>query len=568
MKRFVWILLCGAFLAPPGLALKQDEAGRGTQELSDELNLFVERALSEGLLSPAGGGDTPVEPAIAAPPAQQPAARAPVHCAEVYPLDFTDFRQVAAYQDLLRFQPAGSAGSAEPGDLARAYIALDLSAEAMINLRGMPEHEAAALRQLGRLLEARQLADVEYFRQLTACHTEAGLWLALTMLLHGEREGAQLLDRHIVSFRQLPTQLRDRYAMLAIPVLDGMGERVMAQKLFASFNRGEIQESSQLQLAQAVLELGIGSPDAETALRNFLMQARYQEVALFALIRHGRMITDLERNVLVSGLLTKLEQSHQDADIRASLAFVLEELSTGSRHQTILDMAARPNLQSAAAQNEIRQHFINGLRRDLAGDDPLRSLAAIEALVREDGLLDGTEARAELYEAAVLRAVRLGFGTLADTLARKAAPGMPAAEQRALLAYNRGETEALHLKAEEHPGNNSILRMAALSALNAGDKPRLAELSARLTGDAGSVIALIEQDAASGAWIVPEAVYTAAAALTGEEERRRVRRVMQLRQVAQGYRPAPKPDVSIAGMPETLLRSRLALENLSSGEAH
>ncbi|MFN3401984.1 MAG: hypothetical protein ACK4Z4_16715, partial [Ferrovibrio sp.] len=262
------------------------------------------------------------------------------------------------------------------------------------------------------------MPNTDYFRQLAACHDDAGLWLALAQLAAGQGEGAGLLDKHVQNFRQLPTQLRDRYAMLAIPALDAMGERVLAQKLFSGFSRAEIQNSSQLQLTQAVLELGIGSPDAETALRNYLMQARYQEIALFTLLRHGRTITELERNVLVSGLLTKLEQSHQDADIRSSLQFVLEELSTGSRHQTILDMAARANLQSVAAQDEIRRHFVAGLERDLAGTDPLRNLAAIEALVREDGLLDGAEARGDLYEAAVLKSVRLGFGALADTLAR------------------------------------------------------------------------------------------------------------------------------------------------------
>ncbi|MFN4102233.1 MAG: hypothetical protein ACK4GT_20930, partial [Pararhodobacter sp.] len=319
------------------------------------------------------------------------------------------------------------------------------------------------------------------------------------------------------------------------------------------------------QLTQAVLELGIGNPDAETALRNYLMQARYQEIALFTLLRHGRTITELERNVLVSGLLTKLEQSHQDADIRSSLQFVLEELSTGSRHQTILDMAARANLQSAAAQDEIRRHFVAGLERDLAGTDPLRNLAAIEALVREDGLLDGAEARGDLYEAAVLKSVRLGFGALADTLARKANPGAEAAEHRAVLAYHRGEADALQTKATDYPGNLTIVRMAALNALNAGDKPRLAELSAGLMGDPASLIALIEEDAALGTWIVPEMVYSSASALTGEEDRRRVRRVMDLRRVAGGLPAAPER-VTITGMPETLLRSRLALDTMPGGD--
>ena len=565
MKRFVWILLCGAVLAPPSLALKQGDDGLAAQELSDELSSLVERAISEGLLSPAGTPRAPVE-AIAAnapePDAAPLQSTLNVDCQAGYPLDFNDYRQMSVYQDFLNYRQAGEGAAASGQNIARAYIALDLSSEALINLRGMSDHEAEALRQLARLLEARHTPNTDYFRELAECHDGAGLWSALAQLSAGQVEGAGLLDQHIQSFRQLPLQLLERYAMLAIPALDALGERVLAEKLFSGFNPAEIQNSSQLQLTQAVLELAKGNPNAETALRNYLMQARYQETALFALLRHGRMITELERNVLVSGLLTKLEQSHQDADIRGSLEFVLEELSTGSRHQTILDMAKRPNLQSTAAQDEIRKHFVAGLERDLAGDDPLRTLAAIEALVREDGLLDGAEARGDLYEEAVLKSVRLGFGTLADTLARKAAPGAPVAEERAVLAYHRGEADALQTTATDHPGNLRIVRMAALNALNAGDRPRLAELSASLVGDPASVIALIEEDAATGAWIVPNAVYTAASALTDEDDQRRVRRVMDLRRVAGGLASAPPERVTITGMPETLLRSRLALETM------
>ncbi|MFN7054804.1 hypothetical protein [Hyphomonas sp.] len=571
MKRFVWLLLCGVLIAPPGLALKQDEAGRSAQALSDELTQIVERALNEGLLAPAEGQ----RPAPASPPISAPAVTADaghdghvpqVDCSAGYPLDFSAFRQMSNYQDILDYRQSVREMPAADRMLARAYLALDLSAEALINLRSVADHEADALRELARLMENRQLPDTDYFRRLSACHEGGRLWLGLALLIQGEREGAALIDQSVTAFRQLPPQLRDRYAMLAIPALDAVGERVLAQKLFSGFNPEEVANSSQLQLAKAVLDLGAGNPEGEAALRSFLGQGRFQETALFTLLRHGRTISQLERDVLLNGLLTSVEQARLEADIRSSLTFVLEELSLASRYETMIEMAARPNLQSSAAQAEIRRRFAEGLQRDLAGEDPLRALAAIEALVREEGLIEGGEARAALYEAGVLRAVRLGFGSLADALARKANPGQPVAEKRAILAYHRGEADTLKAKADEYPDNPSIARMAALAALRAGERDKVSELSARLTADPASVLALIEEDAATGRWIVPEPVYAAASALPGEEERRRVRRVMTLKRAAEGLAPSTEPDLTMAGMPETLLRSRLALESLPGKE--
>jgi len=182
MKRYVWILLCGAFLAPPSLALKQGEGGLAAQELSDELGSLVERAISEGLLSPAGTRGTPA-PAAAGPASEARSGTADlaprIDCEADYALEFTDYRQMATYQDFLNYRQAGEGADATGQNIARAYIALDLSSEALINLRGMSDHEAEALRQLARLLEARHVPDTEYFRSLAACHNGASLWLAL-----------------------------------------------------------------------------------------------------------------------------------------------------------------------------------------------------------------------------------------------------------------------------------------------------------------------------------------------------------------------------------------------------
>lgn len=106
---------------------------------------------------------------------------------------------------------------------------------------------------------------------------------------------------------------------------------------------------------------------------------------MFALIRHHRVIDAPLKALLLDGMLVRLEQSQRDEDIRASMKFVLEELSAESRYVTMLDMAGRENMQSETVQDEIRAHFVSGLQRDLASTDPLANLAAIEALSVELG---------------------------------------------------------------------------------------------------------------------------------------------------------------------------------------
>ena len=79
-----------------------------------------------------------------------------------------------------------------------------------------------------------------------------------------------------------------------------------------------------------------------------------------------------------------------------------------------------------------------------------------------------------------------------------------------------------------------------------------------LRRDARTVVSLIEMDAASGRWIVPEYIYGTARALGDEEHKARVERVELLR--SQLGAPQPSPEYGVADIGSALKRIRTSLE--------
>lgn len=584
MRRYLWLLLCGVLLAPPVLAAKPAETAAEPdarkQALSTELNQFVRDAIDEGLLAPSGsGGDT----AAPQPPAGEVAARsgerfisAPsdlwalsgrMDCGAPYPLDFSEFAAAASYSDILNYRTQLMAGGASYTDdhrLAKAYIALDMGSEALMNLNDPGNATQQALRQVALMLDGRVRPDIAYFQELARCHEQAGFWLGMALLSDGQGTGAAHIDKSFNEFRNLPLQLRTSVTAIAVPELDRTDGRFLSQKMMAAFAEAELRDSAQLQFANAILQMGQGSTEAEITIRTFLLQGRFQDEALSALLRHNRVIDAPLRALLLDGMLVKIAQSQRDDDIRASMKFVLNELSAESRYLTMMDMAGRENMQSAAVQSEIRNHFFSGLQRDLASDDPLHNLAAIEALSIESGLLDHHEQRTALYEAATLKAVRLGFASLADKLSHKTQAGESVAEQRATLAYRLKDYASVFKLAESNPSNAQIGLIAALSAIDANDAPQVQLFTSRLKLDDTTILALIEQDAASRRWIVPANVYQAAAAISDPALKARVDRVLSLKQAAATGPAQPSP-ASIAAIPDRLMSTRMALETLEGG---
>lgn len=581
MKRFVWILVGSLLLAPPGLALKpnpdEPAADSRRSELSDELGAFVRQAVNEGLLDPVGtkaaedrkvAQELPLqaEPAIAQEAA--PPETGPIDCSKPYPLDFEAFGALETYQDIYAYREdspmAGERGDgSNPGlTLARAYLSLDLASEAAMTVKSGRDQEAVALRQLADLLDGRNAVSVEYFTELTACYPEAGLWLGLAQISRHDGAGAQLIEANLTGFRKLPLQLRDRAAMIAIPALDGFGQRTLAQLLFAGFTEEEVANSTQLRFSKAILGLPAGDPEAERMISQFLIQSRFQEAALSALVRYKRPVNSAVREILVDDMVNRIELAQQNADVRDDLRFVLDEMSSASMYLPMIKLAELPSMQSPEARAELTDHLAASLKRDLASDESLRNLAAIEALIKDPGLLDTAPERSELYEAATVVAVRLGFGSLGDALANKAEGGEGVAEQRAVLAFRQKHLDEVFILAARYPANQKITLIAARAAIDAQDKAKLSVYESRLAMEPETVLALIEQDAVAAHWVVSDKVFQAAAKLTDDDQKSRVDRVLRLKQAKL---PVASGRVNMSSIPDKLDRSRQSLEQMTGG---
>jgi hypothetical protein len=119
--------------------------------------------------------------------------------------------------------------------------------------------------------------------------------------------------------------------------------------------------------------------------------------------------------------------------------------------------------------------------------------------------------------------------------------------------------------AAENPSSLQIGLVAALSSIEANDPAQLQSYASRLELNPETILVLIEQDAASGRWIVPQNVYDAAGHISDPAFKPRADRVLALKTAAAGDAAAPEP-VNLAGVSGRLMSTRMALESLE-GEA-
>lgn len=580
MKRYPWILLLSFFLVSQAMAAGPDSATADKStlksDLSSDLDSFVRGAISEGLLTPVG--DAQVEPAGPSSadhhatmpsadslPANAPAAEEDYSACDVpYALDFTSVRQIGRYQEIYSVRETVGTTTDEKllpvalGEMARAYIALGLYPEAIMFLNRTPGPEFAPYRNLARLMQDRKKPDVRFFQEMASCQRDSGLWLALAQLVAGQAEGVQTLQESLSGFRKLPLKLRIDYAALSIPELERIDEKALARKLMADFDEEQVANSSELRFVSALVSLDSGDSAAERTIVEFLDHPQFQEHALAAMLRRQRPMDPAYEEILLGDLMQKFGQDkNRDKHLAASLQFALQELSARSRYQPLMKLAEMPALQNPEAQAEVRRQLVASLDRDLGGDDPLRNLAAISALAGGSGLLDNEPSRDRLFKTATERAIHFGFGAMASNLSAKAVTDDAVSLQIATLAFRRQDYREVYTLADDHPRDSRINVLAAKSAIKEQNLTLLSKIESRLPLQPDTILALIEQDAVSGNWVVSDRIYDAADQLTGGDHEQRVVRVASLKRAAQGDTTPAEP-MSIARVSDFLKSTPLA----------
>ena len=340
---------------------------------------------------------------------------------------------------------------------------------------------------------------------------------------------------------------------------------VLARKLIADFSEEQVTDSPQLRFVSALVSLDSGDSAAERTVIEFLDHPQFQEPALAAMLRRKRPMDPAYEEILLGDLMQKFGQDkNSDKHLAASLQFALQELSARSRYQPIMKLAAMPTLQNPEAQAEVRRQLVSSLDRDLGDDDPLRNLAAISALAGESGLLDNEPSRERLFKTATERAIHFGFGAMASDLSAKVAADEAVSLQIATLAFRRQDYDEVYALADGHPRDSRINVLAGKGAIREQNQALLNKIESRLSLEPESILALIEQDAVSGHWIVSDRIYDAADQLTGVDHEQRVARVASLKRAAQGD-AMPTGPMSIARVTDLLKSAPLTSAPSSRG---
>ena len=336
-----------------------------------------------------------------------------------------------------------------------------------------------------------------------------------------------------------------------IPELERIDEKGLARKLMADFSEDQVNRSPQLRFVDALVKLDSGDSAAERTVVGFLSHPQFQEQALAAMLRRKRPLDPAYQEILLSDLMRKFGQQGSDRQLAASLQFALEELSARSKYQPIMELAQMPALQNPAAQAEVKRQLVSSLKRDLSGEDRLRNLAAISAMASDSKLLDDHPGKDQLVKMATEQAVHFGFGSMASALVGKSETKGSASQEVATLAFRRHDYASVYTLADEFPRDEGIAVLAAKSAIMEQNQPLLIKFENRMPLKPESLLALIEQDAVSGHWIVSDRIYAAADQLTGADHKQRVERVSALKRAALNL-PSPTAPMTMARVREKL----------------
>ena len=468
------------------------------ETVGEDLDAFVDTAIRGGLLVPAENDGS--EPDVTTDGG--PVVYASGKCMRPYPLDLSVVRSLRKFTELPNAIDADSDTDAEDKlrkDL-KSKLALGLYAEAKALLAFADDAQWEPYLKFIELVENRERPDLEYFKQLSACHEEANLWYATAQLVLFEPEGVERLANQISTLRTLPFNLREDAAMLIVPSLLIERRSDLAKQVIATFTPEELENSRRLNaLKTAVLDMPDGS-ESDDRLVMLMSRPKLKLAALLILVERSDQLRPTVRSFALEEAWNMLETNQTQHNLDPILEFVIDHLASGDLYAGLQRIRALPVADREEVRASIDSYTVQALDDYLTDEDPANALNALHTLTRFHSDLPVDGYGIALRKQGASKALELGLFSMVKEFLGPVERNPEVANMLAEAAFWGHVDQDLFDVREDFPTEAEINRMAGIRALQA-NLPNIA--TAAYTGLAAypsKQLELIEQGAIVDNW--------------------------------------------------------------------
>lgn len=526
----------------------------------EALDAFVETAIQGGLL--VRNQDAEARPSL-----EQAAIAV---CSGDYPLDFSVVRALRRFTELpssLSALEDAAPNEKLLGDV-KAKLALGLYSEAKAMVAQQPEEEWDAARKFIELMESRTRPDVEFFRDLAVCHSEADLWLAVAQLAVFDPEGVERIANHVATIRRLPYNLREDIYMLIVPTLLIERRRDLAQQMLATFTLEEIENSNRLgALKNAIVDMPDGS-ESNDRLVMLMSRPKLKLAALLVLVERSDDLRPTVRSFALEEAWNVLETTETQHDLAPILEFVIDHLASGDLYAGLERVRALPVASRLEVAESIDTYTVKALNDYLADEDPANTLNALQTLSLFHSDLPLNEYGKDLRKRGATKALELGLFSMVTEFLGPVELDPEIAMMVAEAAFWGEENKALFAVREAFPGEAEINRMAGIRALQSNAPAIAASAFGGLTSYPSTQLELLEYGALANNWTLWGSDLPALVEGLSDEEVLRLDRVRKIQAATSGPTDSDGREIRpflISGLLET---SRRVLSDPQAGASN
>ncbi|MEC7288852.1 MAG: hypothetical protein VXW22_01990, partial [Pseudomonadota bacterium] len=490
-------------------------------------------------------------------------------CSSEYPLDFSVVKSLRRFTEL----PVG--GVADDADMQAAFIkdlksklALGLYSEARAMLAFAPDEEWQIYRNFIDLMAARTDPDIDYFRELAACHPEADLWFAVAEMRGYEESGIERLKANVPQLRALPHNLRQDVATHSIPTLILLRRADLAQQVLSTFSAEEIENSTRLTaLKTAIADMPNGS-ESDDRLVMLMSRPTLKLAALLILIERRDTLRPTIKEFALEEAWDILEQNDTRHGFEQILAFVMQNLESDNLYAGLQRVRTLPIAESDEVRAAVDRNIIESLDAYLSRPEPAASLKGLKTLSQFHASLPYDERGNDLRKRGAEIALDLGLLSLAETLLDAVERDPDVAHLLARAAYWSGADEQLYELRAAFPGQTEINRLAGLRAVQADQGEVAAAAYAKLDGQPVTQLELIEQAALADNWALYESNVGTLTEQLSLDDSLRLERVRRIHRASNETRPERTVPVKSYQITPLLEASKVALSSSQAGASY